>query len=567
MSRPKSTAPQSDPGQRWSEPDPRQSHPNGQQAAHQPMPHAPSQHDYAGQYGAQHPHAAAYHQAPQHAPAPAYGHAALSEALAAATANGRYQEAPYAQQPSNQYAAPGTGQAHPAEYPTHAAYPSGQHPAGTDPYAYAGDPRHAAQFRAPEGWPQQRQDYDLNQYGSGPAQAPPGAYAPRGHHASSPADLQYAPEPQAHENFYGRLGQPAFDSSGMPINAPLPATYQEHYPADPSAHEAAGAMTGERTSGRRRGLIVATALVSAIGVGMGLAYGYKQLTAGKTASRPPVVEAPSTAAKAAPDRPGGKLFPNADKQFTQRLGDAGTAGLSGASAVPPVVPTPSADTDATGMRRVSTMTIGRDGTITASPPQPAPAPTSGVPGLILDSVGPPPSTAIAPPPPPVPPATRPPPAAVRPPPPVAAAPAPPPPKLIARAEPAPPPPAPAASAPPEPAAKKPILRGTTPPPTAAAPAPSVGAAATTASKSSGYVAVLASRRTHKDAMEAFVDLQSKYGAVLSGGTPEVREISLGDKGVWYRLLYGPSRSLDATREVCTQLKSQGFVGDCWAVKR
>jgi hypothetical protein len=55
--------------------------------------------------------------------------------------------------------------------------------------------------------------------------------------------------------------------------------------------------------------------------------------------------------------------------------------------------------------------------------------------------------------------------------------------------------------------------------------------------------------------------------VLSGGTPEVREVSLGDKGVWYRLLYGPSRSLDATKEVCTQLKSQGFTGDCWAVKR
>jgi hypothetical protein len=529
--------------------------PRSRQQGHQPAPeNAPQGYD-PNAYGTPRPTAAHGH-APAHGPSD-YDpqRLSLAQALAEATSGRPYPETAYAQPQQHQ------------PFPTFApdsAYPVPAAPAHRDP-GRAGYPA------APEGWPAPTgaNPYDLTNYiASDPRTGAPGYPAHAGHPGlASGSELHVAPE--ARDNQYRPGGYPGFDENvHADPHAPAPhAAYPAHYGADPEAGFE-GEVAPEQGSGRKRGLIVATALVGAIGAGMGLAYAYKQLTGTHTAARPPVIEAARTATKTAPDKPGGKLFPNADKQFTQRLGDAG-AGVSGASAVPPVVPPPpSSETDASGMRKVSTLTIGRDGTVAAPAPS-APPPTSGVPGLILDSFGPPATPRGAAAPPPAAPA-RPSAAAASPPPaPVPAAP-----RVIARAEPTVAPPVPAApvaapapAAPPPVVAKKPMLRGTTPPVVASAPAAAATAPPSSASSGrGGYVAVLASHRSHKDALETFVDMQSKYGAVLSGGTPEVREVNLGEKGVWYRLLYGPSRSLDATKEVCAQLKSQGFAGQCWPVK-
>ena len=83
-----------------------------------------------------------------------------------------------------------------------------------------------------------------------------------------------------------------------------------------------------------------------------------------------------------------------------------------------------------------------------------------------------------------------------------------------------------------------------------------------ASGGSGFVAVLASKKSRMDALKAFADLQQKYAEVLASKTPDVQEANLGDKGVWYRAVVGPPGSREAASGVCSQLKSAGHSG-CW----
>jgi hypothetical protein len=87
-------------------------------------------------------------------------------------------------------------------------------------------------------------------------------------------------------------------------------------------------------------------------------------------------------------------------------------------------------------------------------------------------------------------------------------------------------------------------------------------AAPSASGASGFVAVLASKKSRMDALKAFADLQQKYGDVLAAKTPDVQEADLGDKGVWYRAVVGPPGSREAATSVCSQLKTAGHPG-CW----
>jgi cell division septation protein DedD len=76
------------------------------------------------------------------------------------------------------------------------------------------------------------------------------------------------------------------------------------------------------------------------------------------------------------------------------------------------------------------------------------------------------------------------------------------------------------------------------------------------------VPVLSSQKSRMDALKAFADMQQKYGDVLQSRTPDVREVDLGDKGVWHRLVVGPPASREAASTVCTQLKAHGYSG-CW----
>jgi hypothetical protein len=79
---------------------------------------------------------------------------------------------------------------------------------------------------------------------------------------------------------------------------------------------------------------------------------------------------------------------------------------------------------------------------------------------------------------------------------------------------------------------------------------------------SGFVPVLSSQKSRMDALKAFADMQQKYTDVLAGRAPDVREVDLGQKGVWHRLMLGPPGSREAANNVCIQLKAHGYTG-CW----
>jgi hypothetical protein len=111
----------------------------------------------------------------------------------------------------------------------------------------------------------------------------------------------------------------------------------------------------------RRGLMIVAALVGAIGVGSGLAYGYKMLGGG-SGSAAPVIKAEAGPSKVKPSDPGGRAFAHTDKKLLNRLSDDGA---------------PEQD-EPGGPRRVRTIAIAPGG--------PGPAPAAGlvtVPGVTL----------------------------------------------------------------------------------------------------------------------------------------------------------------------------------------
>jgi len=107
-------------------------------------------------------------------------------------------------------------------------------------------------------------------------------------------------------------------------------------------------------------------------------------------------------------------------------------------------------------------------------------------------------------------------------------------------------------------ARAPVGKTPVPKKTAAVDAP----VAPSTSGTSGYVAVLSSKKSRMDALKAFADIQQKYGDVLGSKTPDVQEADLGDKGLWYRAVVGPPGSREAASAVCSQLKTAGHTA-CW----
>lgn len=300
----------------------------------------------------------------------------------------------------------------------------------------------------------------------------------------------------------------------------------------------------EEESSGRRPLVIVAALAGAIFVGGSLAYGYKALFGGGPGGTPPVVKSANAPTKTKPADAGGKQFAHADSKIMGRLGDG-----SGSSAAN--------DLDANGTRKVSTLVVGRDGSIQAPPAAPAPSATVSVPGLmVVDALGT---------------------------------------NTEASAEPASsnqggpqkvvvtPPPAPESK--PVTVAKAQVLNSAakTAPETGSVaddPAPvkqaaprKVAALATEeaapvapVTSGSGYVAVLASvpksSSSRMDALKRFADLQQKYSGVLAGKTPDVAEANLGAKGAYHRLVVGPPGSRQQASAVCVQLKANGY-SDCW----
>ncbi|HET6389054.1 SPOR domain-containing protein [Hyphomicrobium sp.] len=354
---------------------------------------------------------------------------------------------------------------------------------------------------------------------------------------------------------------------------------------EPLYDEEEGEYEDEEEAPRsRRPLMIVAALVGAIVVGGGMAYGYKTISGGSgPQGEPPVIKSAELPSKTKPADAGGRQFPYSDTKIMGRLGDgtssASAEESSGSQAeASDSSASASASEDNGGARKVSTLVVGRDGSIQSPPPAPAPEPEheappggTGVPGTALIDFGqpqggmghqggmggmPPPAPAVSAPP-------------VRPTP------------LNAEAASAPAkkvkpvtiakvnsvdttgslddaPEAPAAP----PKKLKKVARAQPAVETdATADAPPVASSGGT----SGFVAVLASvprsETSRIDALKTFADMQQKYGSALAGKTPDIASATLA-KGPYDRLVVGPPGSREEASNVCSQLKAQGYK-DCW----
>jgi len=81
----------------------------------------------------------------------------------------------------------------------------------------------------------------------------------------------------------------------------------------------------------------------------------------------------------------------------------------------------------------------------------------------------------------------------------------------------------------------------------------------TASANPFFVQV-AARRDQTSALAAFADLQQKYPNILDGLAPTIKRADLGDKGIWYRLWVGPMDERGNAQDVCAKLKQAGLGG-------
>lgn len=422
-----------------------------------------------------------------------------------------------------------------ADYPINGAVGYRQAPAQPGP-------QYTPQRQASPGydaWPPQQATHDP--YGQGAADYDALAGYPANGNQPQFDPLQQADwtlpgydQGQEQQQAYGH-GQHGYDQGR---GGALEQTYNQ----EDSAYEA------EEPRRRSWTMRIAGAVVVAVGLGYGLAQGYKSLLGTPPDNSPPVIASDTSPAKEKPLDPGGRQFSHADSKVLGRLGENETAPADHSGGLS------ESDADSNGSRQVKTLVVGRDGSIAPPSAESAPAEEAvSVPGLtVVDAFG---SAAQAPPQ-------------------HAAAPA--------RQEPESAMEAPqqrsgvnvkttrvipssTASLPDEqPAAAPPKKQrvATAAPTNDAGPA----AAAPAATGANGYVVVLASvpasGSSRLDALRKFADMQQQYGPVLASKTPDVRETTLPGKGPYHRLLVGPPGSRGQANELCTQLKAYGYK-DCW----
>lgn len=411
------------------------------------------------------------------------------------------------------------------------------------------DQLHAVQ-QEPWQRPQDPRDYDL------------GSYMPSdtgGQYGAGPHAGQYDPHWQEHQDYAAHAADPQ-NSGYYPqfTGTTLPVAGDDQHFDDPDVDDGDDYEYEER--GRsRRGLLIVSALVGAVVAGGGLAYAYKTILGPAPKGEPPIIQADSRPAKSQPQDPGGRQFAHSDSKLMGRLESDGASDRTSGSSLS------ADDSESGGVRRVSTIMVSRDGSITPPPAEPRLPPTTvSVPGMtIVDGFGGRP---------PMPPTAR---EAE----PVQTASAPSVPRIISKA-------APAGSALAAPAIPPPAEERTPPPPMRSAavqpvtpqqaperaapsrPAPQPRQQAATEpaprSNSVGYVAVLASQKSRIDALKTFADLQQKYNDVLQNKIPDVQEADLSARGLgtMYRVVVGPPGSREAAADLCGQLRSAGFQG-CW----
>lgn len=408
--------------------------------------------------------------------------------------------------------------------------------------------------------------------------------------AGYPGDATGAPESydsgnslktfEAHYDQHPEIPLGAFDEPGEAQgDQPFFSEAEQPGDADFLGGESASDVAEPKERRGRKALMAASGLIGVLALGGALAFAYKiggDSDIART-SKPPLIQADNRPVKVAPDKPGGKEFPHANKKIYERLGGgkseevvklqprqedvaaAATAAI-GTSSDPAKADSAEASNPG-GPRKVKTLTVRPDGTIEApdvrqkvvtAPPSSGPV-TTAPDGTITMSFPTPsapaepaavPKTVTAP----KPAETQ-----------VAAAP-PVTPTIPKPAVPAQAPQQAAASEAPSVAAPPPVQKPAVPRVAADQPAaaPQQTASVPAAESSGSYVVQVAARKSQTDALATFADIQQKYPRLLDGYRPIIKRADLGDKGVWYRLNVGPVESKKVASALCSQLKSAGM---------
>jgi len=77
---------------------------------------------------------------------------------------------------------------------------------------------------------------------------------------------------------------------------------------------------------------------------------------------------------------------------------------------------------------------------------------------------------------------------------------------------------------------------------------------------SGYLVQVTAGQDQNEALQTFSKLQYRFPHILGGYLPNVQQVDLGRKGVWYRVRVGPMGARTAAVNFCNKLKAAG--GDC-----
>jgi cell division protein FtsN len=79
-----------------------------------------------------------------------------------------------------------------------------------------------------------------------------------------------------------------------------------------------------------------------------------------------------------------------------------------------------------------------------------------------------------------------------------------------------------------------------------------------------YLLQIGAYKSQGEADSSWKAFAAKHAALLSGFSPNVKQVDLGDKGTWYRLRIGSFVDKDAANALCERLKSDG--GNCFLAK-
>lgn len=82
--------------------------------------------------------------------------------------------------------------------------------------------------------------------------------------------------------------------------------------------------------------------------------------------------------------------------------------------------------------------------------------------------------------------------------------------------------------------------------------------------SGSYVLQIGAYKSQADADAAWKTYQSKHAGTLSGLSPDVKKVDLGEKGTWYRLRVASFADKNAAAALCAKLTAEG--GACFPAK-